>query len=827
MRFQRFLSLFVVAVCLAESSALAEFKLLPAKISLSGSEARYQILAVDERSGASRGVVGGVRYESSNPKVADVSPSGVVIAKGNGHAVIRASVGKMRAQLPVSVKGMEQKWQWTFRNHVLPIFSKQGCNAGSCHGALAGKGGFRMSLRGYDPVSDHYHITREARGRRVEMADPGRSLLLTKPTTAVKHKGGRKIAPSSPDYEVIANWIAQGAKAPTESDSMLKRVEIFPSLAILKPGQVHPVSVRAIYEDGSEEDVTRWAKFTSTDATVAEVDEKTGTVRVVGHGEGAITVWFSSRIAIARVTSPYENRIPDAVFSGARQANFIDGLVLAQLQRLNLKPSPRSGDEEFFRRVFIDTIGTLPTPAETRAFLNDETSNKRSRLIDQLLARSEYADYWTYRWADVFLVNGRLLRPDALKAYYDWLRAQVEQNTPWDEIARQIVTAKGDTTKEGAANFYAVHQDPETMAENVSQVFLSLSIGCAKCHNHPLEKWTNDQYYSFANLFARVRAKGWGGDARNGDGKRTLYVEARGDLVQPRTGKPQPPAALDAEPIPSKSPRDRRELLAEWLTAPENPYFAKAVANRIWAAFFGIGLVNSVDDMRVSNPPSNPQLLGALADFLVEHDHDLKALMGVILRSETYQRTSWPLPENEKDDKHFSRYYPRRMMAEVLYDAIAGITDVPGQFNQIELIDGSKQDTKFYPAGTRALQLFDSSVDSYFLKTFGRNERAITCECERSDTPSMVQVLHLSNGSTLNDKLSGKESRITRLLDTKKDVSQLIDDVYLRCLSRFPNKREKSGLLAVFKKTPTKEKRLAVEDLFWALMTSREFLFQH
>ncbi|MBG89403.1 MAG: S-layer protein [Verrucomicrobiales bacterium] len=816
--------LLLLALCMSVHAKLA---LLPEKVSLTGDKARQQLLAVDLREGASVGLVGSVRYSSSNPEVATVSKTGQITPRADGTATITAMQGERTANAKVAVSGVGKNWQWSFRNHVLPVFSKQGCNSGGCHGALAGKGGFRLSLNGYDPPSDHHNITRAARGRRIEKAAPGRSLLLTKPTTAVKHKGGRRLSPGSRDYDILAQWIIGGAKAPKDGDAKLARLEVFPERIVLKPGEKHPLSVRAIYTDGTEEDVTPWSRFSATDATVAEVDKKTGEISVVGHGEGAITVWFSSQIVIARVTAPYENRIPQSVFANAEHANFIDDLVLAQLQRLNLKPSPRAKDEEFLRRVYLDTIGTMPRPKETRAFLADKTAGKRERLIDALLARNEYVDYWTYRWADVFLINGRLLRPDAVKSYYDWIRKQVENNTPWDQIARQVVTAKGESTNDGEVNFYSVHQEPEAMAENVSQAFLSLSIGCAKCHNHPLEKWTNDQYYSFANLFARVRAKGWGGDARSGDGKRTLYVMAKGDLIQPRTGKPQPPAPLDGKPIPVESTEDRREFLADWLTSPDNPYFTKAVANRVWAAFFGIGLVNSVDDMRVSNPPSNPKLMDTLAEFLVEQHYDLKALMRVILQSETYQRTSVALAENKDDQKHFSRYYPRRLMAEVLHDAIAGITDVPTVFDKLVLTDGSTQDTKAYPKGTRALQLADSSVGSYFLKTFGRNERAITCECERSETPSMVQVLHLSNGSTLNEKLKSKECSVTGLVGTEKNTARLIDEVYLRCLARFPTKREKDGLIGVFNETPENEQRQAVEDLFWALMTSREFLFQH
>ena len=713
----------------------------------------------------------------------------------------------------------------SFRHDVLPVLSKAGCNGGGCHGALAGKGGFRLSLNAYDPATDHYNITRENRGRRIEFAAPASSLFVTKPTAAVRHKGGKVLHESSEAYQILTRWIQQGAPGPSDGDPTIERVEMSPTLSQLKKSQAQQLTVRAFFSDGTERDVTRWARFASTDATVAEVDEATGLAKVIGHGEGAVTAWYSGQIALARITSPWPSDIPDEVYSQTPRRNVIDYSVLGQLRRLNLKPSPRSSDSEFIRRVHLDVVGMLPTPEVTRAFLADPSETKRDAMIESLLAQPEFVDFWTYRLSDLFLISGRKLRPDALKSYYQWLRGEMEKGTPWDQIVRQVVSARGDTMKNGATNFYSVHQDPETMAENVSQAFMSLSINCAKCHNHPLEKWTNDQYYSFANLFARVRAKGWGGDARSGNGARTLFIANRGDLIQPRTGKPQPPAPLDGQAIESNSPEDRREVLAAWLTAPENPYFTRSIANRVWANFFGRGIVEPVDDLRVSNPASNEPLLEAISAHLVENRYDLKALMRLILQSETYQRTSAPLPENMGDQKYYSRYYPRRLMAEVLQDAITSVTRISPKYDKITLADGSTQGTNFYRDGTRALQLFDSSVTSYFLKTFGRNEREITCECERSNKPSMVQVLHLSNGDTLNSNLRSEQSCVNVMIPQSDE--EIIEETYLLCLSRPPSDGERKRLIAMFDSTPETERRAAIEDLFWALMTSREFLFQH
>ncbi|MHB8736929.1 MAG: DUF1549 and DUF1553 domain-containing protein, partial [Terriglobales bacterium] len=532
------------------------------------------------------------------------------------------------------------------------------------------------------------------------------------------------------------------------------------------------------FDDGHREDVTRWVKFTSTNESVAQVDEQ-GQVRVVGYGEGAITGWYLSRVVIGTVSSPFTTAVPAEVFARAERRNFIDELVLAKLASLNIPPSPQADDAEFLRRTFIDTIGVLPTADETRAFLADPSADKRDQLIESLLARGEFIDYWAYQWSDLLLVNSERLRPAALWAYYSWIRNQVEANTPWDEFARRIVTAKGSTLENGAANFFVLHQDPPEMSETTTVAFLGMSINCARCHNHPLEKWTNDQYYAMANLYARVRLK-----TAPGDGNTIVFEAAEGELVQPLTGKPRTPTPLDGEPLPPTSPGDRREHLARWLTSPENPYFARAITNRVWANFMDVGLVEMVDDMRRTNPASNEQLLDAAARFLIDNRFDLKALMRSILQSKTYQRSSRPLPENKADTRFYSRYYPRRMMAEVLLDAMSQATGAPTSFAE-------------YAAGWRAMQLPDSNVNSYFLKTFGRPDRVVTCECERAAEPTMVQVLHISNGNSLNDKLQAAGNRLEQQLTAGASDSAIVEEAYLSALSRFPTEAEKAGLLAV------------------------------
>lgn len=821
----RFIVVAVLSFAIS-GSAIAEVRLLPAKVTLTGAKARHRVL-VEAVTGKNLtgSVDGDIQYASDDLQVVRFE-NGTLIPVGNGTAIVRATSPLGTAMAQVTVKDVGQPFEWTFRNHIQPIFARSSCNSGACHGALAGKGGFKLSLRGYDTDRDHHTITRQARGRRIETADPGRSLILAKPTGAIPHKGGVRFKTDSTDYRVLSEWIAAGAKPPTDKDARLDRLVLLPGRTVLKPGDKQQLLLQAYYSDGRVEDVTHWGKFTSANEAVATVDDD-GMVSVIGYGEGAVSAWFSSRIVIARVTVPYTNSVPAEVYASAKRANFIDDMVLQQLQRLNLPPSKPATDAEFLRRAYIDTIGTLPTIEETKAYLDDASADKRDKLIDELLSRSEFVDFWSYQWSDLFLINGNLLRPEAVAAYYKWVRSNVEANTPWDKFVDELVTAKGSSHENGATNFYALHQDPETMAENVSQAFLGLSIACAKCHNHPLEKWTNDQYYAFANLFSRVRAKGWGGDPRNGNGLRTVYVSTTGELIQPLSGKAQPPTPLDGESVAFDATEDRRIHLAKWLTSADNEFFARSITNRVWANYFGVGLVESVDDMRASNPASNEELLAATSQYLVDNKFDLKRLMKTILQSQTYQQSSKPSDGNQDEKRFYARYYPRRMMAEVLLDAISQVTEVPSSFTEIVFPGADKKKTDIYKKGTRAIQLYDSAVGSYFLKTFGRNQRRITCECERSDEPSMVQVLHISNGDTINKKLQAKGNRIDKLIEAKASDEQIVETVFLAALNRYPTKTEARQTVELLATAKDDEKRVFIEDLFWGVISSREFIFNH
>lgn len=805
------------------------FFVLPQSIQLTGREASANVLVQRRISEAIGPQIPAASLKILDESIARIEDHRVIaVSDGQTQLVVTDEATNSTIWVPVRVQRSHTRMDWQFEAHVQSIFSRQGCNSGACHGALAGKGGFKLSLRAYDSRTDHDHITRQDRGRRIEPADPGRSLILAKPSGAIPHKGGLRLEEGSRDYQILAEWIAAGSAGPLPEDAPLERIQVLPEAIRLSDSDQQQLIVLAHYADGRSEDVTHWAKFSASNESVVQVDEH-GAVSVVGSGKGAIVAWFASRIAISSIAVPYETEISETAYRDFHPINVIDEILLDEWRALNLAPSPGCTDTTFLRRAYLDTTGTLPTPEQVHAFMGSTDKERRAKLVDELLSSEAFIDYWSYQWSDLLLVNGNLLRPDAVAAFYQWIRGKVETNAPWDEFARDIVLARGESLKQGATNFYAIHQTPESLTENTCQAFMGLSIGCAKCHNHPLEKWTNDQYYAMANLYARVRAKGWGGDSRNGDGKRTLLVLDRGDLIQPSRGQPQPPAPLDSEPIDIASPDDRREILADWLTSDENRYFSRSIANRVWANFMGVGLVEAVDDLRASNPASSERLLDTLANYLIANHYDLKALMRLILNSATYQRAAEATLGNAADERFYCRYYPRRLMAEVLHDAIVSVTGVPTEFTQIEFDGSDKRDTNFYPVGTDSLELYDSAVVNYFLKTFGRHQRRITCDCERSNQPTVVQVLHLNNGDTINDKLADETCVVSTWLQNESPAERVVEEAYLACLSRLPSADERNRILNLIASADSQgvERRESYEDLLWSLMTSSEFLFSH
>ena len=702
---------------------------------------------------------------------------------------------------------------WSFRNHVIPVLTRMGCNSGACHGAAAGKGGFKLTLRGYDPEADFNVLTRQSLGRRVNKLEPAKSLMLLKPTMAIGHGGGKRLSAYSLEYKVLSEWIAGGLTAPAENDARITRIEITPKTSTLASNAEQQLRVLAHFTDNHSEDVTKWVKYSSADPGTASVDED-GKVKMNSSGETAISVWYLSQVAFARVANPYPNKIAPEVFAASPRLNFIDELVIKKLQTLNIAPSEQTTDREFIRRAFLDATGTLPSPQEIESFLADNSPAKRAKLVDGLLAREEFTDYWTNRWADVLLVSSDKIGSTAMWSFYNWLRDGVATNKPWDKTVRELITAKGNTLENGAANYYVLHKDVTELTENVSMAFLGMSITCARCHNHPLEKWTQKQYFQMANLFARVGLKN---GVRASDVE--VYSNPAGEVNHPRLGKPLPPTPLDGEALPFDSPKDRREHLAEWLTSPSNPYFARAAVNRIWKNFMGRGLVEAVDDMRATNPPSNDELLAALTKDFTDHGFDLKHLIRTVMNSAAYQRSSKPNETNKQDERFYSRYVIKRLPAEAMLDAVSQVTGVPTDFPG-------------YPAGIRAMQLPDARVNSYFLTIFGKPPRFATCECERSSEPSVTQALHVINGDTINQKLRAPGGLVDSFLKLGATDEAIINHLYLSALSRRPDKNEIAQLLSAMNENDMSKasditKRQAIEDLVWAVLTSKEFLFNH
>lgn len=707
---------------------------------------------------------------------------------------------------------------WNFRNHVIPVLTKMGCNQGACHGALAGKGGFKLTLRGYDPEVDYDTLTKQSLGRRVSLSDPGASLILQKATFSIPHGGGKRFAKDSLEYKVIYEWIADGAAPPASTDAEVKTIKVEPAESILAPNAEQQLTVKAVYSDGKEIDVTRWAKFSSTDEGVALVDDGTGKAKMTGAGEAAITVWYASKVIYSRLTVPYPNQVSAAEYSSFQPKGFVDELALKKWKALNIAPSKPGSDEAFIRRAYLDAAGILPTAEEVELFLADKSPDKRGKLIDSLLEREEYVDYWSYKLSDLMLVSSRKLNATAMWAFYNWIRDSVKENKPWDQFAREIFTSSGSSREKGALNYFVLHKDTIDLTENVTQAFLGQRLTCARCHNHPLEKWTQKQYYQMANLFSRVGIKNGGTAAEN-----VVFAKVSGDINHPRLLKPMRPAPLDGPEMSLEDLSDRRVQFAAWLTSPKNPFFARSYVNRVWGNFMGRGIVNPIDDVRASNPASNEELLSALTKDFVDHGLDPKRLIRTIMNSSVYQLSSESNATNQNDNKYYSRYIIKRLPAEVMLDAMSQVTGSPTAFPGM-------------PAGTRAMQLPDVRIQSQFLDVFGRPARLICDAGERSSDPSIAQALHVINGDTLNKKLMAGDGVVNLFLKLGLSDSRMVDQLYLSAFSRYPSETERGALLSqlsqarAVKGTPEAvrdARRQAIEDMTWALLTSKEFLFNH
>jgi hypothetical protein len=718
----------------------------------------------------------------------------------------------------------------SFLNVIEPLLTRLGCNQGACHGKGAGQNGFRLSLRGYAPEYDHPWITREYLGRRISRSAPEQSLLITKPAGVVPHAGGVLFAPESREYQTLLAWLSAGAPGPDKNDPHIVRLEVTPGIVAGKLGQSRQLTAKAEFSDGKVHDVTWLAKFESNDAGMVEVDW-TGRAKFLRHGETAIRVSFLGLVTTATFTSAYEQTVNPAGFPKAN--NFIDTHVFAKLAALKIEPAETCDDAEFCRRAFLDAIGLLPTPAEVRAFLDDRSADKRSKLIDALLARPEFVDYWALQFGDLFQ-NRRERDHDVrgskgVRQFHDWLRRQVAVNRPWDELARDVLLAAGGTDESPQIGYFVVTvgekrraADSEVVA-SVAQSFLGTRIGCAQCHNHPLEKYTQDDYYHFAGFFSRLKLErkdprvaptrlvAADPDAR--PGKSGKVENGKAGVVQPRTGKFLTPRPLDRAETTIDAAEDPRVKLAAWMTDPKNEFFSGNLVNRLWKHFFSVGLVEPIDDLRATNPPSNPELWAALNREFVGQKFDVKHLMRVILNSRTYQLASSTKPANESDAKYYSHYYIRRLPAEVLSDALSAATGVPDVFPG-------------YPVGLRAVQLPDPKVKSYFLSLFGRSERVTACACERSGDVTMAQLLHMQNGESVVMKIRAADGRLSALLKNGNDDA-VTEELFLATLSRRPTAPEMAAVKKELSAAGAAGRDEFFRDLFWALLNSKEFAFNH
>jgi hypothetical protein len=691
-----------------------------------------------------------------------------------------------------------------FENDILPILSRHGCNSSGCHGKAEGQGGFKLSVFASDPDADFAALTKEGRGRRIFPAQAEESLLLRKGSGRAAHGGGTKLPTGSEDYTTLRDWIAAGTPFGTADAPHLLSLRVEPTERVMGQKADQQLKVLARYSDGVEKNVTKHARFQSNTESVASVSSDGLVTTHDVPGEAAVMAGYLGEVGLFRVLVPRPGSA--ATKGNLPQYNFIDKLVDAKLAKLNVSPSGLCDDSDYLRRIYLDLTGTLPDPVEARKFLADPDKNKRAKLAERLLDRPEFADLWAMRWADLLRVDRQSLGHQRAYGYYKWVRDSIAANQSFDAFARELVTAEGPLNEIGPANFYKVVTKPGEMAGTISQVFLGVRIACAECHHHPFDRWKQADYHGMAAFFTPVALRG-GGNAES--------VSASGDpqTKHPRTGSAIYAYPLGTEMPPANERGDRRVALANWMTKPDNPFFARNLANRVWAYLLGRGLVEPVDDVRATNPPSNPELLDALAKYLIENKYDVRKLILAITSSRVYQTSATPNDTNEKDERNFSRAYFKRPEAEVLLDMTCHTLGVPEKFT------GS-------PGVTRAVQLWDSKARNEFLRLFGRPNRISACECERTREPSVAQVLNLLNSPSIQAKLTHESGTIARLVREQKDDGKLVEELYLTFYSRFPTADEKATAVKHLQKYDA-NRRNAAEDLAWAMLNSTEFLFNH
>lgn len=700
-----------------------------------------------------------------------------------------------------------------FERDVMPVLTRFGCNAGACHGKARGQNGFQLSLLGFDPDFDYEALTMEARGRRIFRPDPEQSLLLQKPSGQVPHGGGKRLEVGGYGYDVLHRWITAGTPRRVPGTPELTSVRVEPTERVMSPDETQQLAVTAVYSDGSTRDVTHLAAFQSNESVVAGVNDD-GLIRAGSVvGEAAVMARYMGHIAVCTVTLPLPDPAPAEVFASLPRNNFIDEHVWAKLQRLGITPSEPCSDATFLRRSTVDIIGRVPTADEARAFFADSSSNRREALVDRLLEQPEFAEHWANKWVDLLRPNPYRVGIKATLNYDAWIREGFRQNKPWDQFVGELLTAEGSTFRNGAVTMFRDRRTPDELTTITSQLFLGIRLKCAKCHQHPFEVWSQEDFYSFAAYFAKVGRKGTGLSPPISGSEEIVFTSERGSVEHPLTGKTLDPRPLFGEAPEIAEGSDPRQALAAWMTSGENPFFAQVMANRVWADLMGRGIVEPVDDLRATNPPTNGPLLEALGQDFREQGYNLKELIRRICTSYVYGLSSLPNERNIVDTQNYSRYYRQRLRAEVLLDSLVQITGVHENFDAM-------------PPQSRAKEIWSHRVESLFLDAFGRPDPNQDPPCERTTETTVVQALHLMNSENLFRKITSDEGTAAGLAESDKSPEAIVDELYLMVYARFPQEEERRIALGVFG-DEQRTRRHATEDLLWALVNTPEFIFKN
>lgn len=777
----------------------------PTKFDLQGKRSRQLMLVTGKYAGDQvRDLTAAATFTSSDPAIVKVDGF-VALPVANGTATITVTVGGQSTTVPVQVKNIEAPAPISFKNETQMALTKAGCNMGACHGSPSGKGGFRLSLRAYDSPLDIMTVRSEFFGRRTNIMEPSASLLLRKPLMEVAHGGGKRLKKGDPAHVVLEQWIAEGMQLDAAAEPDLLKIETIPSKRVLnQPAARQQILVLGHFSDGSVRDLTALTDFTSSNESVGGVNAQ-GLVTKNGRGETAILGRYLDKMSTTYLT--FLEDVPGFAWNNPAEQNFVDTAVFEKLKQLQILPSEICTDDEFLRRVTLDLTGRLPTSDEAKAFLADPSPAKRVAVVDRLLDSNEFASFWSLKWADVLRSNSKKLKTAGVHKFREWIYESIRTDKPLDQFARELITANGSVFENPPANFWRASRDPQDATETTAQLFLGVRIQCAKCHNHPFERWTQDNYYGIAAAFARVGRK----NSVDAD-EEVIFTQQGGEVTQPRTNKQMKVHLLLKGDVDVPADQDRRVVFAQWLTSTENPFFAKSVVNRIWGHLMGRGIVEPVDDFRDSNPPSNARLIEELAKQFAANGFSQKWAIRTICNSRTYQLSSRKNQFNKDDEIYCSHANTRLLSAEQLLDGICAVTSVPEQFPGM-------------PLGTRACELADPPTDHYFLKVFGQPQREMACQCERSSESNLSQALQMINGPVVHNKLRADNGRIATMLKENKSDEEIITAMYLAALARTPSAEE----MAASKQhiANQQDRRQAMEDVGWAILNSKEFLFQH